>query len=104
MPPMPAAPIAVNHTIITGPKSEPTRWVPYLWAANSSTMITAVIGTTYWSKEGSTSLSPSTAESTEIAGVIMLSPKNREAPKIAERRQDHLGPAGAAHRLAAGSG
>ena len=46
------------------------------------TMITAVIGTTRSAREGCTTLRPSTAESTEIAGVIMLSPKNREAPKI----------------------
>ena len=31
---------------------------------------------------GSTTLRPSTADSTEIAGVIMLSPKNRAAPKM----------------------
>lgn len=45
-------------------------------------MITAVIGTTNSPSDGSTTLMPSTAESTEIAGVIMLSPKNSEAPKI----------------------
>ncbi len=45
-------------------------------------MITAVIGTTNSSSDGSTSLRPSTADSTEMAGVIMLSPKNSEAPKI----------------------
>ena len=32
--------------------------------------------------DGWTILSPSTADSTEIAGVIMLSPKNKDAPKI----------------------
>ena len=45
-------------------------------------MITAVIGTTRCASDGCTTLSPSTADSTEIAGVIMLSPKNSEAPKI----------------------
>jgi hypothetical protein len=45
-------------------------------------MITAVIGTTSTSSDGWTTLSPSTADSTEIAGVIMLSPKNSEAPKM----------------------
>ena len=45
-------------------------------------MMTAVIGTTRWPSDGWTTFSPSTAESTEIAGVIMLSPKNSEAPKI----------------------
>ena len=45
-------------------------------------MIAAVIGTIRCSSDGSTTLSPSTADSTEIAGVIMLSPKNSDAPKI----------------------
>ena len=44
-------------------------------------MITAVIGMIHLSSSGSTVLRPSTAESTEIAGVITLSPKNSEAPK-----------------------
>ena len=52
-------------------------------------------------RDGWTSLIPSTAESTEIAGVIMLSPKNSEAPKIpsAARIADA---AGATERRAAG--
>ena len=45
-------------------------------------MMAAVIGTTRWSSDGSATLSPSTADRTEIAGVIMLSPRNSEAPKI----------------------
>ena len=45
-------------------------------------MITAVRGTTSSSNPGSTTFTPSTAESTEIAGVIMLSPKNSAAPKM----------------------
>ena len=45
-------------------------------------MIVAVIGTIRCSSDGSTILRPSTAESTEIAGVIMLSPKNSDAPKM----------------------
>ena len=43
--------------------------------------MTAVIGTTRSASDGCTTFRPSTAESTEIAGVIMLSPKKREAPK-----------------------
>ena len=68
--------------IITGPNRRPTAAVPTRWKENSTTMITAVIGTTKLSSDGSTTLSPSTADSTEIAGVIMLSPKNNDAPKI----------------------
>jgi hypothetical protein len=45
-------------------------------------MITAVIGTTSSASPASTVLRPSTADSTEIAGVIMLSPRNSEAPKM----------------------
>ena len=70
----------LNHTIITGPKSRPIVAVPRLCTGNSATMITAVIGTTKSLKSGSMTLRPSTADSTEMAGVIMLSPKNSAAP------------------------
>ena len=50
-------------------------------------MITAVIGTMKSSKSGSMTLRPSTADSTEIAGVIMLSPKNSAAPNRPKRGQ-----------------
>ena len=59
----------------------PTAAEPIRWLTNSSTMMTAVIGTTRWLSDGCTTLTPSTADSTEIAGVIMLSPKNSDAPK-----------------------
>lgn len=81
MPEIPHAPMAVNQRIITGPNTRPTAAVPLRWTRKSTTMIAAVIGTTASSSDGSTTLSPSTAESTEIAGVIMLSPKNSDAPK-----------------------
>ena len=45
-------------------------------------MMTAVIGTIHESRLGSMIFRPSTAERTEIAGVIMLSPKNSAAPNI----------------------
>ena len=45
-------------------------------------MIAAVIGTTRSASDGAATLTPSIADSTEIAGVIMLSPKNSDAPKI----------------------
>ena len=44
-------------------------------------MIAAVIGTTRLLSDGAATLTPSIADSAEIAGVIMLSPKKREAPK-----------------------
>ncbi len=82
MPEMPQAPITVNQTIITGPNMRPTAPVPRRWVAKRTTMIAAVIGTIRWSSEGSTTFRPSTEDSTEIAGVIMLSPRKSEAPKI----------------------
>src|SRR5260370_10939417 len=49
---------------------------------NRTTMIATVMGMTRPDTDGAATLTPSTAESTEMAGVIMLSPKNSEAPKI----------------------
>src|SRR5262249_61653068 len=80
MPAIPVALMARNQTIITGPKTRPTAAVPRRWTANRITMITAVIGTTQLASDGWTTLSPSTADSTEMAGVIMLSPRNSAAP------------------------
>ena len=82
MPATPAAPIVRNHRVITGPNSRPTRAVPTRWAVNRTTMITSVIGMTSSPRLGSTTRRPSTAESTEIAGVIMLSARKSEAPRI----------------------
>ena len=45
-------------------------------------MIATVIGMTMPDTDGAATLTPSMADRTEIAGVIMLSPKNSEAPKI----------------------
>ena len=44
--------------------------------------MTSEIGTTACSKIGFTTFSPSTADSTEIAGVITPSPKNSAAPAM----------------------
>jgi hypothetical protein len=59
---------------MTGPKSEPTAPVPKRWMTNSAVNIVSAIGTTRESREGETTSSPSTADRTEIAGVIMPSP------------------------------
>jgi hypothetical protein len=45
-------------------------------------MIAAVIGTTRLATGSAPTLTPSTADSIEMAGVMMLSPKNSDAPKI----------------------
>src|SRR5262245_7230691 len=81
IPQTPHAPIALNHAIMIGPNRRPTAAVPKRWAEKSAKMITAVIGTTQLSSDGLMTLTPSTAERTEMAGVIMLSPRKRAAPK-----------------------
>ena len=82
MPRMPSRAIAVNQIAMTGPNSRPTAPVPSRWTRNRTTMIAAVIGTTRSDTDGAATLTPSIADSTEIAGVITLSPKNSDAPMI----------------------
>ena len=82
MPRMPQAARTVNHTIMIGPNTRPTVAVPTRCTRNSPTMIAAVMGTTRCSSDGEATSTPSTADSTEIAGVIMLSPRNSDAPKM----------------------
>ena len=81
IPRMPRAAIVVNQRTMIGPNIRPTAPVPSLCTAKRTTMIVAVIGTMKLSSDGSITFTPSTAESTEIAGVIMLSPMNSAAPK-----------------------
>ena len=57
-----------------GPNSCPTFAVPRDWMVNRPTRMPTAMGSTSGSKLASTTVSPSTADSTEIAGVIMLSP------------------------------
>ena len=71
-----------NHSEVIGPNSAPTEPVPRFWIQNSATMISTVAGTTNGCSIGVITSSPSTAESTEIAGVIIASPKNIAAPKM----------------------
>ncbi len=77
--------MTVNHTAITGPNSRPTAPVPSRWIRNRPMMITAVTGSTISRTDGAATSTPSTADSTEMAGVIMLSPKNRDAPNTPSR-------------------
>ena len=63
-----------NQTRVIGPKRTEIRPVPLLCIQNRATRIATVIGMTQASKCGATSSMPSTAESTEIAGVIAASP------------------------------
>ena len=48
--------------------------MPKRWIANSTQSTATVIGTTSEPRLGTATLSPATAESTEIAGVITPSP------------------------------
>ena len=83
-----------NQTTMTGPNSRPTTPLPSLCSTKSTTMMVTVIGTTKVSMDGSIVSIPSTAESTEIAGVIMLSPKNSAAPKTPRPASRNLRRAG----------
>jgi hypothetical protein len=74
MPLTPSKASVINHTIIIGPKIEPTRPVPTCCTEKSKARTATVIGTTYGSNEGVATLSPSTALSTEMDGVIIPSP------------------------------
>ena len=74
--------MAANQTTITGPKNLPTVAVPLRCIVNSTERMTTVTGTTKLARSGPKTSSPSTADSTEIAGVIVLSPKNSAAPKM----------------------
>ena len=77
----------MNQTSVIGPKKRATFSVPRDCTANSATRITTVIGSTDNSSRaahstcgmmrsscGATSFRPSTADSTEMAGVMTASP------------------------------
>jgi hypothetical protein len=70
----PATARIVNHVAMTGPNRRPTASVPKRWIANSAVSTVSVIGSTSDFSPGAATFSPSTAESTEIAGVIIPSP------------------------------
>ena len=70
----PSAASVPNQSSITGPNSLPMAPVPCDWIANSATSTTSASGTTHASSVCETMPIPSSADSTEIAGVIMLSP------------------------------
>jgi len=70
----PSAARVRNQTTVIGPKSLPTLPVPWLWIAKRPTMIPTVTGTTHFASAGVATDRPSTADSTEIAGVMTASP------------------------------
>ena len=70
----PSTASTTNHAHMTGPNRIPTLAVPRFWIANSARMMTSVTGTTNGCSAGAITSSPSTAPSTEMAGVIIPSP------------------------------
>ena len=70
----PSAAMVPNHTSVMGPNALPTFDVPKRCTMNSRSRIATVTATTDFSIAGATTLSPSTAPSTEMAGVMMPSP------------------------------
>ena len=63
-----------NHSTMIGPNSLPTTPVPLRCMTNSAISTPMAIGSTKRFRPGSTTSRPSTALSTDIAGVITLSP------------------------------
>ena len=78
--------MTTNQTAITGPNSLPTRSVPWRWNMKSAVRTTSVIGTTQVCRPGAATVRPSTAPSTEIAGVMTPSPKKIAVPKMPTKR------------------
>ena len=70
----PSKAMVKNQTSVTGPKNLPMPAVPFFCTANSTNKITNVIGMTPFANAGDTTSRPSTADSTEMAGVITPSP------------------------------
>ena len=77
---IPAAAIAANQRTMTGPKSRPIAAVPRRWIANSRARTPIVHGRMIEERLGAATSTPSTAERTEIAGVIIASAKKSATP------------------------
>ena len=63
-----------NHRTMTGPKSRPTAAVPKRWTAKRTVRIVTETGRMNRAAPGATISTPSTADITEMAGVITESP------------------------------
>jgi hypothetical protein len=75
------APIAMNQHKVTGPNTAPIPPVPRFCTQNRAMRIAQVKGATTGVKAWVATSSPSTAESTEMAGVITPSPYRSAEPK-----------------------
>ena len=71
-----------NHAKVTGPNNLPTAAVPCFCIRNKATKITNEIGIMNLCKAGAAISIPSTADKTEIAGVITDSPNSMHAPNM----------------------
>ncbi|GFI14476.1 hypothetical protein IMSAGC008_02034 [Muribaculaceae bacterium] len=74
----PSTPSIRNHASIKGPKQRPMASVPNRWTTNIIVIVTRVIATT--GAEGLTALSPSIADVTVTAGVMIPSAISALAP------------------------
>jgi len=74
IPRRPSAPMTRNQSSITGPKMLPMNAVPFLCTRNRPIKMAMLIGTTRGASWGASSFKPSTALSTEMAGVMTPSP------------------------------
>ena len=72
--------MVAKNTIMIGPKKAAIPAVPRLCTRNSRIRITIVAGSTKGARFGDICLRPSSAESTEIAGVMIASPENSADP------------------------
>ena len=72
--PRPSTASVTNQTTMIGPNTRPIAPVPRLCARKSTIRMTNAIGMTQSASDADTSSRPSTALSTEIAGVITPSP------------------------------
>jgi hypothetical protein len=82
----PSSASTANHTTITGPKNLPTLAVPWRCTMNSTVSTSNVMGTTQRCSPGAATSRPSTAESTEMAGVMTPSPKKMAVPNTPTNR------------------
>ena len=77
---MPSTPITVNQAIITGLNTLAMPAVPRCCTANRPIRMTTEIGITQSATAGVATSKPSTADSTDTAGVIRPSPYRRAVP------------------------
>ena len=74
MPSSPSAPIATNQNVMIGPNRRPMRAVPWGCRQNNAINTKTDSGNTYGANSGTGVLIPSSALSTDIAGVMAPSP------------------------------